>query len=43
MVIPARADFRFYENKQDLSSFSWGEPPHVNSVYVGPDSPEGDR
>ena len=42
-VIPARAEFRFYEKTLHLSSFWWGKPPHGNSVDVGIDPPAASR
>ena len=36
--ITGRADFRFYDRKWHLSSFRWGKPPNVNTVWVGSDS-----
>jgi hypothetical protein len=33
-VIPARADFRFYNKQWHLDHFSWGNPPNVTIVPV---------
>jgi hypothetical protein len=38
-IIPARADFRYYDGKWHLQGFWYGKPPHVEKVWVGRDEP----
>lgn len=35
ILIEARAEFRYFDGKWHLQEFSYGKPPHVETVVVG--------
>ena len=42
-VIPAHAEFRYSNGAWHLQMFSYGKPPHTESIWVGQDDPSAKK